>query len=316
MKLCEEMRHAMDHSEVAALILMDLSKAFDCLPHDLMAAKLTAYGMSHSAIKLLVNYLCHCKQCVKIGSEVSDWMTLLKGIPQGLILGPCLFNLFVNDFMYILTHPIPVNYADENTLCAKGETLKEALDRVRQDTEAAIDWFDNNKMQANPIKFQYMHTSKSEDIVFECKDIQIQADEIIKHLYIHMNNMLKFTEHVTGVIRKCVFQHNTFRQHSKLLNTKTKLPIFQAFIQANLNYCPLIWINRNRTDMKRIENVQKIALRIVFNDRISDYSDLLKKANTCTIETRWKRQLITEVYKAINGLTPSYILAMFQEKNS
>ncbi len=58
----------------------------------------------------------------------------------------------------------------------------------------------------------------------------------------------------------------------------------------------------------------KKALQIVFNDRISDYSDLLKKANTCTIETRWKRQLVTEVYKAVNGLTPSYISDMFQEK--
>ncbi len=64
------MRHAMDHSEVAALILMDLSKVFDCLPHDLMAAKLTAYGMSHSAVKLLVNYLRNLKQRVKIVSEV------------------------------------------------------------------------------------------------------------------------------------------------------------------------------------------------------------------------------------------------------
>ncbi len=134
MKFYEEMRHAMDHSEVAALILMDLSKAFDCLPHDPMTAKLTAYGMSHSAIKLLVNSLRHHKQRVKIGSEVSDWMTTLKGVPQGSILGPCLFNLFLNDFMY----SILVNYADDNTLCAKGETLVEALEKVRQDTEAAI----------------------------------------------------------------------------------------------------------------------------------------------------------------------------------
>ncbi len=66
--------------------------------------------------------------------------------------------------------------------------------------------------------------------------------------------------------------------------------------------------------MKCIENVQKRALRIVFNDRISDYSDLLKKANTCMIETRWKRQLVTEVYKAVNALTPSYISDTFQEK--
>ncbi len=107
--------------------------------------------------------------------------------------------------MYILKQSIPVNYADDNALCAKGKTLGEALERVRRDTDAAIDWFDNNKMQANPIKFQYMHSSKTEDIVFECKDIQIQADEIVKHLGIHIDNMLKFTEHVTGVIRKCGF---------------------------------------------------------------------------------------------------------------
>ncbi len=131
---------------------------------------------------------------------------------------------------------------------------------------------------------------------------------------IHIDNILKFTQHVTGVIRKCGFQLNILQQHSKLLNTKTKLLIFHSFIQANLNYCPLIWINRNRTDMKRIENVQKRALQIVCNDRISDYSDLLKKANTCVIETRWKRQLITVVYKVVNGLTPSYISEMFQEK--
>ncbi len=66
--------------------------------------------------------------------------------------------------------------------------------------------------------------------------------------------------------------------------------------------------------MKHIENVKKMALQIGFNDIISDYSDLLKKANTCTIETRWKRQFVTEVYKAVNVLTPSYISDMFQEK--
>ncbi len=83
------------------MILMGLSKAFDCFLHDLMTAKFTTYagyGMSHSTIKLLVNYLRHCKH-VKISSEVSEWMTLLKGIPQESILRACLFNLFLNDFM-------------------------------------------------------------------------------------------------------------------------------------------------------------------------------------------------------------------------
>ncbi len=106
-----------------------------------------------------------------------------------------------------------------------------------------------------------------------------------------------------------------FTQHqSKLLNTKTKLMIFYSFNQVILNDCPLIWININRTDMKRIENAQKCAIGIVSNDRTSDYTELLNKAKICTIETRWKRQIVTEVYKAMDDLTPSYISDMFKGK--
>ncbi len=150
-------------------------------------------------------------------------------------------------------------------------------------------------MQANPVKFQFMHTSKKEDVEFECRNIKIESEESVKLLGINIDNMLKFTQHVSDIIRKCGFQLNTLQRQSKLLNTKTKLMIIYSFIQANLNYCPLIWINRNRTDMKRFENVQKRALRIVYNDRTSDYSELLNSAKICTIETRWKRQFVTEV---------------------
>ncbi len=128
--------------------------------------------------------------------------------------------------------------------------------------------------------------------------------------------MLKFTQHVSNIIKKCGFQLNTLRRQSKLLNTKTKLMIFYSFIQDNLNYCPLIWINRNRTDMKRIENVQKCALRIVYNDRTSDCSELLNSAKICTIETRWKRQLVTDVYKSMTNLTPSYISDIVKENKT
>ncbi len=105
-------------------------------------------------------------------------------------------------------------------------------------------------MQANPVKFQFMYTSKNEDVEFECRNIKIEFEESVKLLGINIDNRLKFTQHVSNIIRKCGFQLNTLRRQSKLLNTKSKLMIFYSFIQANLNYCPLIWINRNRTDMK------------------------------------------------------------------
>ncbi len=80
--------------------------------------------------------------------------------------------MFLNDFMYILENSSPVNYADHNTLSATGETLMEAVEGVKKDTEAAIDWFDENQMQANPVKFLFMHTSKYEDVEFKCRNIK------------------------------------------------------------------------------------------------------------------------------------------------
>ncbi len=107
-KLCEDLKKALDDGKFAALLLMDLSKAFDCLPYDLMAAKLVAYGMSHEAVRLLMSCLRDRKQRVRLGEHTSEWMTLLKGLPQGSILEPCLFNIFLNDLMFALKHTDPV----------------------------------------------------------------------------------------------------------------------------------------------------------------------------------------------------------------
>ncbi len=111
-----------------------------------------------------------------------------------------------------------------------------------------------------------MHTSKDTDTDIQCEGINIKSEDMVKMLGIKLIKKLKFTSHVTEGIRKYAYQLNALKQKSKILNTKTKMLIYHAFIEANLSYCPLIWMNRNQTDMmKHIENVQKQALRIVFN---------------------------------------------------
>ena len=97
LRLLEDWKSALDKNYFVAAILMDLSKAFDCLPHDILLCKLTAYGLSSKSVTLLGNYLSNRKQQIRLEGVVSEWADISKGVPQGSILGPLLFNIFINE---------------------------------------------------------------------------------------------------------------------------------------------------------------------------------------------------------------------------
>ena len=151
---------------------MDLSKAFDCLPHGLLIAELHAYGMSESACELMASYLSNRKQRVKISNTRSDWLPLTKGVPQGSILGPLLFSIFMNDMFYFIERCALYNYADDNSLAKSAPTRTELLTDLKHDSKIAIKWFDDNGMQVNPSKFQFMIASTKID-----KDVTITINE-------------------------------------------------------------------------------------------------------------------------------------------
>ena len=121
--IIEMWRKSLDEGKIAGAILTDLSKAFDCLSHDLLVAKLEAYGFGRSALKFISNYLRDRKQRTNVNGTYSSWKDIKYGVPQGSILGPLLFNIFINDIFYFINNVNIANYADDNTTYASSKNI-------------------------------------------------------------------------------------------------------------------------------------------------------------------------------------------------
>ena len=131
---------------------MDLSKAFDSINHNLLVAKLEAYSFSGISSQLMKSYLKNRKHRINVNSSFSEWETILTGVPQGSILGPLLFNVFLNDLLLFVTHFRLSNYADENTQYCFSNNISDVKDNII-DLAQVIEWFDVNYMILNADKY-------------------------------------------------------------------------------------------------------------------------------------------------------------------
>ena len=154
LKLIEEWKKSLDDKNIIGAVLMDLSKAFDCIPHDLLMAKLYAFGLYMDAITFIYSYMKRRKQGVKINDTESLFKTLLSGVPQGSILGPILFNIFINNSLFFINEAKLANFADDNTIYAAKRDFNELLRSLETESEVSIKWFSDNNMIVSPKKLQ------------------------------------------------------------------------------------------------------------------------------------------------------------------
>ena len=161
LRLIEDWRMDLDKKKTAGIVSMDLSKAFDLIPHNLLLAKLAAYGIRNESLTLLQSYLQDRSQRVKIENITSDSVSVTRGVPQGSVLGPLLFNVFLNDLFYFIKVAKLSNYADDNQLYSIDLNPAVVEETMKEELKIASTWFSNNNLTLNPDKCKAMVISNN-----------------------------------------------------------------------------------------------------------------------------------------------------------
>ena len=315
-RVIEQCRRTLDQSGKVGMVLMDLSKAYDCIPHDLLLAKLEAYGFSLDSLNLLHSYLTNRLQRVKINGTYSNWQQVKSGVPQGSVLGPLLFNLFINDFIYAVENSQVCNFADDNTIYSCEDSIDNILRSLKGDIDNALKWFKDNRMVANPDKFQviFMGLEKGQKVSLEINGQPIKTTEEVKLLGITIDSKLQFHNHVEGICQKASQKVKAFSRIAGFLQKEKANILYKTFIKSAFNYCPLIWMFCGKTSNNRINRLHKRALRVLHGDYTSTFEELLARSEEITIHCSNLQKLMVEIYECSNFVSPSILSEFFTTK--
>ena len=199
--MIEAWKNALDKKKYAGAILTDLSKAFDSLNHTLLIAKLAAYGFDDPSLLFIQSYLDQRKQRTKIKYSYSSWNDVKTGVPQGSILGPLLFNIFINDIFLFIDESKIANYADDNTLYTVDRDAIGVIDTLEREILTLLNWFRDNEMKPNEAKSNLL-VRKVDNLSINVGNEMVHASTFVKLLGITIDYKLNFTEHINNICRK------------------------------------------------------------------------------------------------------------------
>ena len=262
---------------------MDLSKAFDLIQHELLLAKLKAYGVGEGSCALLKNYLSGIQQRVKIGDTFSNWAGTRRGAPQGSVLGPMFFNIFINDLFQHVKYAKLNAHADDHQICSSSLDPLAMEECICQEVNVANQWYKNNGMVVNEKKHQALILGKTEH------NFSFPVNNSIDIFGMTIDNRLPFDNHVSVICKKINNQFNVMLRFRKLINKETLLKLYTAFILPHFYYCSSVWHFCCARNADKVDNLNKRILRFILQDHSSPYDLLLSKVNMKSLSTHIMR---------------------------
>ena len=200
-----------------------------------------------------------------------------KGVPQGSILGPMIFNIFLNDLINFVKEGNLYNYAEDNSISVSHKELTTLSRQLQTEAEVTVQWFFDNAMEANPIKFQGLllkGNQQASEFSVSIRGQHIEFSKSITALGICIDENLTFDEHKNNICLKASRQISALQRLIGFIDMPGRKAIYNSFIVSNFNYCPLVWFFTSREIINKMQKIQERPFRFVLKDSTSDYDTL------------------------------------------
>ena len=325
LKIIEDILEAMDDSEVALMVLLDFSKAFDTVNHRLLLEKLSILGFQKNSLDWISSYLSNRQQKVLTDNDQSDWFNIVNGVPQGSILGPLLFTILVSDIRQYMHFGAYHSYADDLQyyITMKPEEANDKIELVNADLERISLYCKRSALRINEGKCYHMFLGSRQGInkinninrdVISINKIPIKRVDFVRNLGLTYDEILSWRKHINLCISRAMGNYVCIARFRKFLSMEAKKILCESMVLSQFNFCDIAYLNIDIYLQKKIQKIQNICLRFIFDIKKRgehNYDDLRANIKWLTMTQRRISHGLVMLHKILNNKGPVYLRDSF-----
>ena len=324
LNITEDIRGAMDNTKLTVMVLLDFSSAFNSVNFDILLATLRAVNIPSSVISWFHSYLTGRRQCVIANDTTSTWLDLNAGVPQGGVLSPLLFSVFINNISQVISSPYHL-YADDLQLYQHGylNELPEIISFLNDNLSAIQRWSDSFGLAVNPKKSQAIIISSSRlksrinwdllpNIMYS--GVTIPYYDKVKNLGLTIDSNMTWTSHINEISKRMHFSYHSLKRLQYFLPHKTKIMLAQCLLLPILDYADVCYLDVTEELLIKLERLQNLAIRFIYGLRKYDHvSQFRAQLKWLPIRLRRDMHILSFLFKILNYQNfPSYLHSRFK----